>query len=69
MSDINLKPCPFCGSESVILLTEKELEEDETKSDYMTVVCDMHRGGCGAKSGFRQHGESAIAGWNKRCEK
>lgn len=66
MREYKLKPCPFCGSKNVLLLTEKELKEDETKGDYMTVVCDLHRGGCGATSGFRQYEEDAVDAWNRR---
>lgn len=66
MIDMKLKPCPFCGGNSVLVLTEKELEEDQTKSDYVTVVCDILNGGCGAKSGFRQQREDAVDAWNRR---
>ena len=67
-----LKPCPFCGGEKLIITDCKELEECSNfeKCEYVncyTVCCDFEQGGCGATSGYRLHKEEAIEAWNKRA--
>lgn len=67
-----LKPCPFCGSEKLIITDCVELEECDNfeKCECVrryTVCCDFRQGGCGATSGFRLNEEEAIEAWNRRA--
>ncbi len=57
---MELKPCPFCGSESVSIMYNHH-------GDY-AVNCDATRGGCGATSGYAQMREAAVAAWNRRAD-
>lgn len=53
--EIKLKPCPFCGSDDVVL--------DETyTSGY--VRCRV----CGAEGGLRDSHDEAAAAWNSRTD-
>lgn len=53
--EIKLKPCPFCGSDDVVL--------DETyTSGY--VRCRV----CGAEGGLRYSHDEAAAAWNSRTD-
>lgn len=72
-----LLKCPFCGkTESLVVGTEAEIEEDQTRSDYFTVCCSALRdyslsrndGGCGAMCGYYSTREEAIEKWNRRAE-
>ena len=67
-----LKPCPFCGNEKLIITTCEELElcDNLEKCECIpcyTVCCDFHQGGCGAASGYRQTESEAIEAWNRRA--
>lgn len=53
MSKITLKPCPFCGSEAVLIGTEKENWVECTNKDC----------GCEVFLGFN---DKAIKVWNTR---
>lgn len=54
MSEVKLKPCPFCGGENIML--------DKTKEDTLhLVVC---RNCVAQVSGFTRDG--AIRAWNRR---
>lgn len=54
MSEVKLKPCPFCGSENIML--------DKTKEDILHLaVC---RNCVAQVSGFTRDG--AIRAWNRR---
>ena len=58
MSD-KLKPCPFCGSKSMLILkTYGKLES------YM-VVCTQ----CGARTSGMGNQKGAINNWNRRNDK
>ena len=67
-----LKPCPFCGGEKIIITDCRELEKCnnfgkcESIHSY-TVCCDFRQGGCGATSGYRSNEEDAIEAWNRRA--
>ena len=50
---IKLKPCPFCGSDDVVV-------EETYTSGY--VRCRD----CGAEGGFRYSHDEAVAAWNRR---
>lgn len=54
----NLKPCPFCGSESAICIIKE--------NDEYVVCCDYSQGGCGATAGYRESIKEAKAIWNTR---
>lgn len=67
-----LEPCPFCGSDSAPVLSDcVEIEacvcfEDCKDGLAKCVVCDIHKGGCGASGGFAYSEEEAIKRWNAR---
>ena len=72
---MELKPCPFCGSEKLVITNCRELEGcnnfkkcKDTHPCY-TICCDFTQGGCGAASGYRLHIEEAIEAWNRRVGK
>lgn len=67
-----LKPCPFCGSEKLIIAGCRGLNEcnncEECENEYRyAVCCDFTEGGCGATSGYRLNEEEAIEAWNRRA--
>lgn len=76
MSEINLKPCPFCGSETVPeIFTLAEIachDEDEAtefERTHFAVACNYSRGGCGVSTGgICETEEEAAERWNKRAE-
>ena len=51
-----LKPCPFCGSDELIIC-------ESTKREYYFVNCYY----CGAESGGCAKRKDALAEWNKRA--
>ena len=57
-----LKPCPFCGSDFVKLLTQTGLYPLPLYKGYRAVVCQ-----CGAFVKARTE-EEAIERWNRRKE-
>ena len=67
---VELKPCPFCGGQSIGLDSCKGLEEcqnfEECGSQYHAIVCNWNSGGCGASSGYYPTVEEAIEAWNRR---
>lgn len=66
-----LKPCPFCGSGTMVITECRELEECSNfecceNNGYYCIACNMNAGGCGASSGYRGSKEDAIRAWNRR---
>ena len=72
MSEIKLKPCPFCGETDTLVITNCiELEECENFKKCecdgcKTICCDVNKGGCGAASGYAINEDLAIEKWNRR---
>lgn len=62
-----LRRCPFCGNENLVVLEESTDSEIYENIINYAVCCDFHRGGCGATSGYRISEEEAIEAWNKRA--
>ena len=55
-----LKPCPFCGSETApAVVSIMEIE--------WRVCCKSIHFGCGAYIAFHDSEQDAIAAWNKRA--
>ena len=68
-----LKPCPFCGSESAPHVTDcietmvcHNIAECEDETLFW-VTCSVLRGGCGAEAGYVRNKADAIAAWNARA--
>lgn len=74
MSD-ELKPCPHCGSATAPEISNcVEIEscanfEECSCEPFSCVVCDVHKGGCGASGGFAVGEEKAVEKWNTRAER
>lgn len=75
----SLKPCPFCGKAGTVEITDAhDLEECENFEDeecpaetggscgFHAVVCSVHKGGCGASSGYAPTEKEAVELWNRR---
>ena len=69
-----IKKCPFCGKKASLELTDctgveecKNFENCLSIGNYLAVVCDHNKGGCGASSGFASSQEKAIAKWERRA--
>ena len=62
---MKLKPCPFCGSNSV---TIRLIKADDVRlfRDRYAVTCDYNSGGCGAESGWGYSTAEATRLWNTR---
>ncbi len=54
MKELELKPCPFCGSEAKVIGSDKY-------SDYLTKCLK-----CGASSEYFDTREKAAEAWNRR---
>ena len=70
--EIDLLPCPFCGTDEARFTSCQELEACEDRkcpeeSHYHAVVCSFAGKGCGASSGFYPTYGEAAAAWNRRC--
>lgn len=57
---INIKPCPFCGSESVSLEIKKDFR---VSAEY---IFDMYCHVCGVSTCGFENPEEAIMAWNRR---
>lgn len=64
MSDIKLKPCPFCGGKA-------ELRKNEffRTNDWWYVACSNLNCGIYAETADRPTPQEAAKLWNARCEK
>ena len=58
--DIELKPCPFCGSKSVWVA--------DNILDYLFIGYNVHCNGCGAETRYTKDRDKAIERWNRRAE-
>ena len=61
MSEIKLKPCPFCGNEKIAILTDSE-------NPYFLACCSAYVNGCGATGGEGRTVQEAADKWNKRVD-
>ena len=72
MKNTEIKNCPFCGSNHIIIrgcnaqCTEMKDCEICNNSSF-AVCCDFSNGGCGAEGGYRDTKELAIEAWNRRA--
>ena len=76
MSDITLKPCPFCGALVSEVLDQNEIngvdDDEKVEEPYYAVLCQMWgedlnvRIGCGSISGYWKTPEEAALAWNRR---
>ena len=75
MTEIKLKPCPFCGEkETAEIFDQNELDgirEGEfgySDDPNFAACCAIRNGGCGACGGFRAMPEQAAEAWNRRAD-
>lgn len=61
-----IKPCPYCGGDEIDFSTSDELDVTPNDMGMITLVCNFHKGGCGAMSGFESSKELALKQWNSR---
>ena len=61
MSDIKLKPCPFCGGEPIISYCAKRKDFYGRNIEGTAIACDN----CNATIFFRSR-HLAIEAWNRR---
>jgi len=74
--DIELLPCPFCGTTAptVKVCSHTEIEENEEEVKYFAVICDAATGrgvdwnGCGSMSGYVASKKGAAQLWNGRAK-
>ncbi len=68
-----LKPCPFCGQDTAVVVTHDEIRSLPNTDDYedanFAVCCNSLEGGCGATSGYNLTRKLARKAWNKRSNK
>lgn len=67
-----LKPCPFCGKSTELVINEISQTLDDIIFPMFRVSCSMQTGiyaknGCGASSGWRLTEEEAVKAWNRRA--
>ena len=82
MGEIKLNPCPFCGNRNLEFIDMHGLEEcgnfdtdicpcneydSEAHCAYISVVCNVQKGGCGASSGYYLTKEEAAEAWSRRA--
>ena len=58
-----LKPCPFCGS-ATNLVIRKSMSHPE----FTVVVCTIDLDGCGSSTAWWETEADAIAAWNRRAK-
>lgn len=54
-----LKPCPFCGRTSAVIIHSGK---------YVTVTCSFSYRGCGASTACKLTKDDAIEAWNTRAD-
>ena len=65
MGETNLKPCPFCGSDTAPGLWDMK----SYRSILYQVTCSVGADGCGCETGWRVYAETAVKAWNRRTTK
>lgn len=58
--NVELKPCPFCGSKNVRVA--------ENRMDYLFIGYSVHCDGCGVETSYTKDKDKAIEAWNRRAE-
>ncbi len=68
-----MRSCPFCGRQNTLVI---DTQSDDVSDEFLRVVCDPHRQGCGAegplvrvawKRGITLASE-AVRLWNERAD-
>lgn len=74
MTEINLKPCPFCGNEKIEISNENdvngldEFDSNYSENPYFLACCSVYVNGCGATGGCASTEQEAADKWNRRVE-
>lgn len=63
MSNVKLKPCPFCGNKKIRIYKHKGYN-----ADNFSVLCEPDEYPCGAQGPIDVE-KKAVAKWNERKEK
>ena len=69
MSDIKLKPCPFCGKERAFVdyIFHEERPYYQHYARVMCAVCQANVGSTGFSNTREEAEEKAIKAWNRRA--
>ena len=67
MSEVDLYPCPFCGSKNAPRMMTRHGKNGWRDRYY--VICDYADGGCGSSSGWYHNVVEAESCWNTRLGK
>ena len=59
----DMKPCPHCGDADHL---EMLMIDDVFGKPFFTVICNYHKGGCGARGGGADSAYRALELWNMR---
>ena len=65
MTEVKLKPCPFCGSLLAVRIVMRK-GAGGWRNRY-SVLCDYDDEGCGSESGWYHSEEEAVEAWNRRA--
>ncbi len=61
MNNEKLKPCPFCGSETIEINSPNGIDKE--------VICNLGKGGCGATVGWYVSIQKLRKAWNQRVKR
>lgn len=66
---VELLPCPFCGRSYAIQVCGPDpYDADDYDDDTdVQVVCNVHKGGCGAASAYCRSEKKTRGAWNTRA--
>lgn len=67
MSDIELKPCPFCGSTARVWGAIERKVFGINRPTFYTVECDNEECGCVYGDNLQLDLEEVVEAWNKRA--
>ena len=67
MSDLPIRPCPFCGHSAELTDSDRTRAFGVSEAFGYTVLCNGARGGCGTTCGYWASEAQAANRWNERA--